>query len=62
MDRKGWQKVGYAPQQTVTLEFPDDSVKAQFEPSSGDGWQIVGQGKPTVGFQQNKMSITIYTA
>ena len=53
MTRKGWQKVGYAPQQTVTLEFPDDSVKAQFEPSSGDGWQIVGQGKQTVGFPCN---------
>ena len=51
MKSKGWLKVGYAPQQVVTLNFPDDSVEALFQPSSGDGWHIDGQGKQNVGFQ-----------
>ena len=49
--------MGYAPQQTVTLEFPDDSVTTQFEASSGYGWRILGQGKPAVGLPLTKMSI-----
>ena len=57
MDSKGWLKVGYAPQQEVTLNFPDDGVEAQFQPRSGDGWQIDSQGKQNVGFQPNKLSI-----
>ena len=57
MNSKNWQKVGYAPQPLVKLDPPDDEVQAQFKPDTGSGWRIDCQGKPTVGFKQNRLSM-----
>ena len=51
MASKGWQRVGYEPTSVVTLNGPEDTVEAQFEPSSGAGWNIHPQGKSNVGFK-----------
>ena len=51
MASKSWQRVVHAPQQIVTLNVPEDGVEAQFEPSSGAGWNIYCQGKLNVGFK-----------
>ena len=51
MASKSWQRVVHAPQQTVTLNVPEDRVEAQFEPSSGAGWNIHCQTKSNVGFK-----------
>ena len=48
---KDWQDLGYATNPVVTLNVPEDTVEAQFEPDSGAGWNIHRQGKSNVGFK-----------
>ena len=45
---KDWQDLGYATNPVVTLNVPEDRVEAQFEPSSGAGWNIFCQGQLNV--------------
>ena len=57
---KGWEKVGYAPRQTITLQKPEDGVKAQMEPDIGDGWKITCEGQSVVSFHNTSTWLPLY--
>ena len=54
---KAWEKATIACPQVVTLQEAEDTVMAQVEPDSGDGWRFAFQGRSTVGYHEYKNHI-----
>ena len=59
---KGWETVGHAPRQIITLQKPEDGVKAEMERDIGDGWKITCEGQSVVNFHNTSTWLPLYNS